>query len=127
MNAVPLALKLNSQPFADSSAAGLIDGDVVVEFGDAPAFGRKRGGKYQRAKKKQGQPVAERKTCSPHRLKFHSDWFAVGGLHLEELPLLESEHAGQNVGGERLDLRIKVAYHGVVVAPRVLDGILSLA
>jgi hypothetical protein len=54
MNAVPLALKLNRQPFADSSASGVIDGDAVLEFGDAPAFGMKRGGKYRRAKKKQG-------------------------------------------------------------------------
>jgi hypothetical protein len=126
MNAVPLALKLNRQPFADSSASGVIDGDAVLEFGDAPAFGMKRGGKYRRAKKKQITRT-ETQDLPPASLKFHSDWFAVGGFHLEELPLLESEHAGQNVGGERLDLRIKVAYHGVVVAPRVLDGILSLA
>ena len=67
MNAVPLALKLNRQPFADSSASGVIDDDAVLEFGDAPALGMKRRGKHQRAKKKQGQPVPKRKTCPPHR------------------------------------------------------------
>src|SRR5688572_11681362 len=46
--------------------------------------------------------------------------------HLEELAGLEAEHPGDDVRGERLDLRVEVADDGVVVAARVLDRILDL-
>ena len=45
----------------------------------------------------------------------------------EELPLLEAKHPGHDVGRERLDLRIQVADHCVVVAARILNCIFHLA
>src|SRR5436305_474558 len=51
-----------------------------------------------------------------HILEFHRDRFAVGGCGFEELLLLEAEHAGQDVGRERLDLGVQVSHNGVVVA-----------
>ncbi len=48
------------------------------------------------------------------------------GAKLEVLAWLECEHAGDDVGGELLDLGVQVADHGVVIPPRVLEGILDL-
>ena len=60
-------------------------------------------------------------------LKLDRHGFAVGFGYLEELPLLKAKHAGDQVGGERLDFGVEVAHHGVVVATRILNGVLSLA
>src|SRR5215467_8864546 len=60
------------------------------------------------------------------RLKLYSHVFAVGGrLHFKELPRVEAEHSRDDVGRERLDARIEVAHHGVVVAACVLDVVLN--
>src|SRR6266568_3482334 len=49
-------------------------------------------------------------------LELHGWHSALRGIgNLKELPLLEVEHAGNEVGRERLNLRIQVANHGVVV------------
>src|ERR1700680_5320495 len=55
------------------------------------------------------------------RSEFHRDRLAVGLGGFEELAALEAEHASENIRGEHLNLRIQVAYHGVVVAARVLN------
>ena len=60
-------------------------------------------------------------------LELHRHRFAVGGGHFEELPQLEAEHSGQNIGRKGLDLRVQVAHHRVVVAARVLDRVFRLA
>src|SRR6204780_5929997 len=53
--------------------------------------------------------------------------FALGRrADLEKLARLEIEHAGNNVGGELRDFRVEVAYHGVVIASRVLDAVFDL-
>src|SRR5216683_6072163 len=57
----------------------------------------------------------------------HLGRFAFGGGgHFEELARLEAEHVGKNVGRELLNLGVEVAHDGVVVAPRVLHGVLDL-
>src|SRR6266403_4215101 len=57
----------------------------------------------------------------------HLGRFAFGcGGYFEELTRLETEHVGKNVGRELLDLGVEVAHDGVVVAPRVLHGVLDL-
>src|SRR3990172_9079004 len=45
---------------------------------------------------------------------------------LEELPRLEGEQVGDEVGGEHGDAGVEVAHHGVVVAASVLDGLFNL-
>src|ERR1035438_9565893 len=62
-----------------------------------------------------------------HFLEFHGYRFAICGVRLEELPLLEAEHPRQNVGRERLYLRVEVAHDGIVVTARVLNGVFDLA
>src|ERR1700693_2791784 len=49
-----------------------------------------------------------------------------GGGYFEELARLESQHVGKNVGRELLNLGVEIAHHGVVVASRVLHGVLNL-
>src|SRR6266404_606039 len=57
----------------------------------------------------------------------HLGRFAFGcSGHFEELARLETEHVGKNVGWELLNLGVEVAHDGVVVAPRVLHGVLNL-
>src|SRR3981081_2735185 len=60
-------------------------------------------------------------------LELYRDWFAIGGSSFEELFLLEPEHPRENIRRERLNLGIEIADDGVVIAPRVLDGIFYLA
>src|SRR5271154_1367523 len=60
-------------------------------------------------------------------LELHGYRLPIGFAGLEELTRLEAEHAGQDVGGEHLNLGVQVAHYGVVVAARVLDGIFRLA
>src|SRR5713226_8102923 len=45
---------------------------------------------------------------------------------LEEFARLESQHVGENIRRELLDLGVQVAHHGVVIAPRVLHGVFDL-
>src|SRR5208337_3307570 len=53
--------------------------------------------------------------------------FALGGgRDFKELALLETQHSRDDVCRELQDLGVEVANDGVVVAPRVLDGILNL-
>src|SRR5216684_952893 len=57
----------------------------------------------------------------------HLGRFAFGWSgHFEELARLEAEHVGKDVGRELLNFGVEVAHHGVVVAPRVLHGVLDL-
>src|SRR6266852_8922458 len=57
----------------------------------------------------------------------HLGRFAFGGGgHFEELARLEAEHVGKNVGRELLNFGVEIAHDGVVVAPRVLHGVLNL-
>src|SRR6266850_66402 len=49
-----------------------------------------------------------------------------GGGYFEELARLESQYVGKNVGRKLLNLGVEVAHDGVVVAPRVLHGVLDL-
>src|SRR6266436_206348 len=44
----------------------------------------------------------------------------------EALARLEAEHVGKDVGRKLLNLGVEIAHHGVVVAPRVLHGVLNL-
>jgi hypothetical protein len=60
-------------------------------------------------------------------LELHRHRLAIRGSDFEELALLEAEHSGENVRRERLNLRIQVAHHRVVVAARVLDRVFGLA
>src|SRR5712692_561950 len=46
--------------------------------------------------------------------------------NFKELPFLEAQHIGKNVGRELLDLGVEIAHHRVVIAPRILDGIFNL-
>src|SRR5580700_710537 len=59
--------------------------------------------------------------------ELHGNRLAVGFGGLEELAGGEAEHAGKNVCGERLDLGVQIAHHGVVIATRVLDRVFGLA
>src|SRR5260370_38594900 len=53
--------------------------------------------------------------------------FALGrGGNFEKLAGLEAEHPGKNIRGELLDFGVEVADNGVVIAARVLDGVLNL-
>src|SRR5208337_2803946 len=53
--------------------------------------------------------------------------FALGGgRDFKELALLETQHSRNDVGGKLQDFGVKVADDGVVVAARVLDGILNV-
>src|SRR6266436_2269232 len=53
--------------------------------------------------------------------------FALGrGGNFEKLAGLEAEHPGKNIRGELLDFGVEVADNGVVIAARVLDGVLDL-
>src|SRR5208283_1181678 len=53
--------------------------------------------------------------------------FALGGgRDFKELALLEAQHSRNDVGGELQDFRVEVADNGVVVAARVLDGVLNV-
>src|SRR5579864_6185147 len=52
---------------------------------------------------------------------------AVGLRGLKELARRETEHPGQNVRGERLNLRVQVAHHCVVITPRILNRVFCLA
>src|SRR5712671_7866695 len=55
-------------------------------------------------------------------LELYGYVFAIGrSFHFKELPRLEAEHARNDIGREGLDAGVEVPYHGVVVAPRVLD------
>src|SRR6266436_1687726 len=45
----------------------------------------------------------------------------------EELARLESQHVRENIRGELLNFGVQVADHGIVIAPRVLHGILDLS
>src|SRR5579863_10401309 len=63
----------------------------------------------------------------PASLELHCHRLAVSFTRLKELPRLEAEHARQNICGERLDLRVQVTHHRVVVAAGVLDGVFGLA
>src|SRR6266850_1688641 len=57
----------------------------------------------------------------------HLGRFAFGcSGHFEELARLEAEHVGKDVGRKLLNLGVEIAHHGVVVAPRILHGILNL-
>src|ERR1700732_21527 len=47
--------------------------------------------------------------------------FRRGG-NFEELALLESQHAGEDIRRELLNLGVQVADHCVVISPRVLFG-----
>src|SRR5258707_1070690 len=58
-----------------------------------------------------------------HILKLHRHRLAIGCGHLEELPLLEAEHSGENVCRKRLYFRIQIPDDRVVIAARVLDGV----
>src|ERR1035441_10336542 len=62
-----------------------------------------------------------------HFLEFHGYRFAICGVRLKELSLLEAEHPRQNVGREGLYFRVQVAYDGIVVTARVLNGVFDLA
>src|ERR1700730_11292625 len=44
----------------------------------------------------------------------------------EEFAGLESQHVREDIRRELLNLSVQVANHGVVIAPRVLDGVLDL-
>ncbi len=56
--------------------------------------------------------------------ELHCDRFALCRLRdVEELALLDVEHSSHDVSGKCLDLGIEIAHHGIVVSPRVLDGI----
>src|SRR6266478_6757543 len=46
---------------------------------------------------------------------------------LKEFARLESQHVRENIRGELLDFGVQVADHGIVIAPRVLHGILDLS
>src|SRR5258708_4536550 len=48
------------------------------------------------------------------------------GRNFEELALLESEHVGEDIRRELLNLGVQVADHGVVIAPRILYGVFDL-
>src|SRR6202030_2474213 len=49
------------------------------------------------------------------------------GRNFEELALLKSEHIGEDIRRELLNLGVQVADHGVVIAPRVLYRIFDLS
>src|SRR5882762_6738580 len=49
-----------------------------------------------------------------------------GGGYFEEFARLEAKHVGKDVGRKLLNLGVEVAHDGVVVAPRVLHGVLDL-
>src|ERR1700675_1870449 len=51
--------------------------------------------------------------------------FRSGGS-FEKFARLEAEHVREDVGGELLNLGIEIADDGVIVAARVLDGVLDL-
>src|SRR5258708_9569077 len=53
--------------------------------------------------------------------------FALGRSgNFEKLAGLEAEHPGKNIRGELLDFGVEVADNGVVIAARVLHGVLDL-
>src|SRR5437867_2717094 len=62
-----------------------------------------------------------------HRSELHRDRLTVRLGCFEELPQLETEHPGKNIGREGLNLGIQIAYYCVVIRPRVLDWVFSLA
>src|SRR5581483_4618043 len=68
----------------------------------------------------------ERVDASTLELDRHVLTFCGAG-DFEELALLETEHARQNVCREGLDLCIQVAHDGVVVPSRILNIVFSLA
>src|ERR1700737_420920 len=46
--------------------------------------------------------------------------------NFKEFARLESQHVRENIRGELLNLGVQVANYGVVIASRVLDGVLDL-
>src|SRR5438093_10393528 len=56
-----------------------------------------------------------------HRSELHRDRLTVRLGCFEELPQLETEHPGKNIGREGLNLGIQIAHHSIVITPRVLD------
>ena len=71
--------------------------------------------------------VPSRPVSCIENLKFHRNRLAVYCGGFEELPLREPKHAGENIGGERLNLSIQIANDGIVVPPGRLDVALDLA
>src|SRR5258707_15250484 len=64
----------------------------------------------------------------PWRAKADFPRFALGRRgDLEEFTRLESQHVRENIRGELLDFSVQVADHGVVIAPRILHGVLDLS
>src|SRR5207244_10755995 len=75
-----------------------------------------------------GQATSLPRTLGPAPFsELHGDWFAISSLHLEELTLLETEHSGDEIGREGLNLRVQVAHDRVVIAARILDRVFNLA
>src|SRR4029077_7512796 len=60
------------------------------------------------------------------RLEFYLHVLAVRRrFHFKELPRVEAEHPGDNVGREGLHAGVEVAHHRVVVAAGVLDVVFN--
>src|SRR5262249_37727749 len=122
MDTMPLAFKLQPDAFLHRGGAILLDIDVVGKFGDLPGT-RKRAPRAKQTNSKRENRDARQ---SPHRLELHRHRFPVGSCSFEVLPLLEAEHASQNIGRKRLNTAVEVADHGVVVTARVLNRIFRL-
>ena len=59
--------------------------------------------------------------------ELHRHRFTIGGItYFKELPLLKTKHPGNDVGRERLNLGIQIAYDRVVVTARVLNSVFGL-
>ena len=50
--------------------------------------------------------IASSDPQSVNVLELYRYWLTVGLRDFKELPLMETKHTGQNIGGENLDLRI---------------------
>ena len=135
MNPMPLADKFQHNGLIDQSAAIRVDSDGVLKICDAPGFGLRAC--RQRAKEQRENERSNRSwdfqitnspiTESQNFLELYRDRLAVRFRGLEELAWSEAEHSGKNVGRERLNFRIQIAHHRVVITPRVLNRIFRLA
>src|SRR3981081_85059 len=72
-------------------------------------------------------PCAAPASCGGRAEAYFGGFPLGGGGNFEEFARLESQHVRENIGGELPNLRVQVADHGVVIAPRVLDGVLNLS
>ena len=120
MNAVPLPHENKCNALAHYRAAIFFECYVVLKISNPPGFGSGARDKDAEENRTDSNCLRDFQITEypiTNASELDLDRLAICRRRLEELPLRESEHARDQIGGKRLDLSIQVAYHGVVIAP----------